>query len=235
LALDPQSVEARTSLAGALTTRVRENQTDSRAADIERAEGLVAQALALSPRSPYGHLAKGGLLRAEGRFGDAILEYEAVLASDPNSAAALFSIGICEVLTGSVEAAIQPLEQSIRLDPRDPFIHYRYDWLGVAHLLLSHTDEAIVWFDRARSIAPEMPGPHAYLASANGLKGETEHAAAALAEARRLARDDRFSSLARRRATGTAGLPGYWGVPKTRALYEATFFAGLRKAGMPEE
>jgi len=30
--------------------------------------------------------------------------------------------------------------------------------------------------------------------------------------------------------------PGAWlGVPKIRALYEATYFAGLRKAGMPEE
>jgi len=27
----------------------------------------------------------------------------------------------------------------------------------------------------------------------------------------------------------------YFGVPKIRALYEATYFAGLRKAGMPEE
>ena len=26
-----------------------------------------------------------------------------------------------------------------------------------------------------------------------------------------------------------------WGVPKIRALYEATYFTGLRKAGMPEE
>ena len=26
-----------------------------------------------------------------------------------------------------------------------------------------------------------------------------------------------------------------WGVPKIRALFEATYFAGLRKAGMPEE
>jgi len=25
------------------------------------------------------------------------------------------------------------------------------------------------------------------------------------------------------------------GVPKIRALYEATYFAGLRKAGVPEE
>jgi hypothetical protein len=28
---------------------------------------------------------------------------------------------------------------------------------------------------------------------------------------------------------------GYWGVPKIRALCESTYFAGLRKAGMPEE
>ena len=28
---------------------------------------------------------------------------------------------------------------------------------------------------------------------------------------------------------------GYWGVPKIDAFFEATYFAGLRKAGMPEE
>jgi hypothetical protein len=39
----------------------------------------------------------------------------------------------------------------------------------------------------------------------------------------------RFSSIASLKAVG------YWGVPKIRALFEATYFAGLRKAGMPEE
>jgi len=28
---------------------------------------------------------------------------------------------------------------------------------------------------------------------------------------------------------------GSWGVPKIQALFESTYFAGLRKAGMPEE
>jgi len=37
------------------------------------------------------------------------------------------------------------------------------------------------------------------------------------------------------KAAGTVGGLGYWGVPKVRALFEATYFAGLRKAGMPEE
>jgi hypothetical protein len=56
-----------------------------------------------------------------------------------------------------------------------------------------------------------------------------DRAAAELAEARKLSGDDRYSSIARLKAAG------YWGVPKVRALFETTYFAGLRKAGMPEE
>jgi hypothetical protein len=73
-----------------------------------------------------------------------------------------------------------------------------------------------------------VPSFHARLAAAYALRGETERAASELAEARRLAGEGSFSSIARMRAR-------YWGVPKIRALWEATYFAGLRKAGMPEE
>jgi len=100
----------------------------------------------------------------------------------------------------------------------------------MVHLLQSHTDEAIIWLEKARNAAPAHPGIRAWLASAYALKGETERAAVELAEARRLSGDDRFSSLARLRA-----VVGYWGVPKIRALFETTFFAGLRKAGIPEQ
>jgi hypothetical protein len=67
------------------------------------------------------------------------------------------------------------------------------------------------------------------LASAYALKGDTERAATELAEARRLQSQGSYSSIARLRTRG------YWGVPTVRALFEATYFAGLRKAGMPEE
>jgi hypothetical protein len=46
---------------------------------------------------------------------------------------------------------------------------------------------------------------------------------------RRLSGDDRFSSITRLKAAGM------FGVLKIRALSEATYYAGLRKAGMPEE
>jgi hypothetical protein len=40
---------------------------------------------------------------------------------------------------------------------------------------------------------------------------------------------DLFSSITHLKAGG------FWGSSKTRDLFEATYFAGLRKAGMPEE
>jgi len=92
----------------------------------------------------------------------------------------------------------------------------------------SRTDEAILWLERARGANPLHPLSHAYLASAYALRGETERAAAELAEARKLS-DGRYSSVACLKAAQ------YFGVPKVRALFEATYFAGLRKAGMPEE
>ena len=97
------------------------------------------------------------------------------------------------------------------------------------HLLQSRTSEAIVWFEKARNANPAAPIVHAHLASAYALKGEMEHAAAELAEARRLSGDDRYASIGRLKAVG------YFRVTKIRALYEATYFTGLRKAGMPEE
>jgi tetratricopeptide (TPR) repeat protein len=203
--------------------------TDSAAADLARAEGLVDQVLAASPRSAYAHFVKGDVLFAQYRWEEAILEYETALALNRNMVGALNELGWCKLFTGSVDEVIPLEEQAIRLSPRDPGIGNSYLAIGTVHLLQSRTDEAIVWLEKARSAVPAAQVFRSRLASAYALRGETERAAAELAEARRLSGDDRFSSLARLRAVG------YFGVPKTRALFEATYFAGLRKAGMPEE
>jgi adenylate cyclase len=229
LALDPRSAEAQGSLAGVLVGRVLDQMTDTAAADIARAEDLVGQALAASPRSLVARYVKGNILRQMGRYEAAISEYQTVIALNRNHVNALAAISSCKLFTGSIEEAIPLVEQAIRLSPRDPDIAVWCFQIGRLHLLQSCTDQAILWLEKARSASPALPFVHIWLASAYALKGMTEHAATELSEARGLSSEDRYTSIARLRALGHGGLP------KVRALFEATYFAGLREAGMPEE
>ena len=164
-----------------------------------------------------------------GRCREAIREYEMALASNSNWASAIGHIGRCKIYIGPIEEAIPTQEQAIRLSPRDPGIALWYNRLGEAHLLQSRTDEAIPWLEKARSANAALPFVHAWLASAYALKGETERAAAELSEARRLGGEGSYLTLAQYRASTR------YESPTVRALAEATYYAGLRKAGMPEE
>ena len=226
LSVDPQSVEAHTQLANSLVSRVLDGMTTSRTADLARAEELVDKALAVAPRYAFARATKGDIFRARRQYQEAIPQYETALALNPNLAYPLHALGECKLMTGSIEEVIPLEEQAIRLSPRDANIGNRYWRIGLVHLLQSRTDEAIPWLEKARAANPSLHVVHAALASAYGLEGETERATAELAEARRLTGE--YSSIARLEA-------GYYGMPKIRALSEATFFLGLRKAGVPEE
>ena len=231
LALDPQSVEAWSQLATALANRALIGVTNTATLDLARAEALADRALAASPRYAPAHFAKGNVLRAQGRTEEAILEYETVLAIDRNALDALDALADCKLLTGLLEEVIPLEERAIRLSPRDPLIGHFYFRIGQVHLLKARPEEAIPWLQKARRAVPNLPFPHALLASAYGLRGETERAAAELAEARSLTGDDHFSSIARLKAFGKSR--GFY--RGTNTDWEGTYFAGLRKAGMPEE
>ena len=229
LALDPGSEKAQSFLAAQLAARVLDQMTDSAAFDLARAETLAERALTAFPNRPLAHYAKAEVLRAQQRFEEAISEYETVLALNRNWVHAIAARGYCKFVIGAIEEVIPAQERAILLSPRDPKIGSYYCWIGQAHLLQSRVEEAVLWFEKARSANSEHPIPHAYLASTYALKGETERAAAELAQARKLSGDDRYSSLARLMAVGP------FGGPKIRELFETTYFIGLRSAGMPEE
>jgi tetratricopeptide (TPR) repeat protein len=235
LALDPGAVEAQIWSALMLINRVLDFaggyfHYDAPAIDLQRADGLVAQALAVSPNSAWAHYVRGQVLRAQSRFEDAAIEYETAIAFDRNLANAYAWLGRCRLHIGSVDEVILPTEYAIRLSPRDRNLPPWYWAIGAVHLLKAHTDEAVRWFEKARSAHVGLHYIHASLAAGYALKGETERASVALGEARRLS--DRYSSISRLRAA-----PGrrWLAAPKLRALAETTFFAGLRKAGVPEE
>ena len=229
LALDPRSIEAQSWLATELAGRMLDGLTDRPEADLNRADALIVQALNEAPRSALAHFAKGQVLRAQRQAAEALAEYETVIAFNRNHVNALAAMSWCRVYTGSLDSAISALEQVIRLSPRDPQIGVWFARIGLVHLLQSRIDEAILWLEKARNANPELPYVRCHLASAHALNDDIECATVQLAEARKLRGGDSYSSISQMRATG------YLGVPIVDALYEATVFAGLRKAGVADE
>ena len=227
LELDPHSVDAAAYMAVALTVRVTDELTDSPEEDLHRAEQLAAQALAAAPNYGLAHYAKAQVLRAQSRFKEAIPEYETAIALDPSRAPAYAHVGWCQFLTGSAEDALPYFEHAIRLNPSGPGIAPWYGRMGVVQLLESHIDAALVSLEKASNENARLPFVHAYLAAAYALKGQTERAHAELAEAQKLS--NAYSSLA------NVEKSTWFDNTKIRALAEATYFPGLRKAGMSEE
>ena len=150
------------------------------------------------------------------RYAEAIPEYETAVTVDRNWVNALGPLAECKLFAGSIGEMIPLVEQAIRLSPRDPLIAIWYFRIGLAHLLQSRIDDAIVWLEKARGANAELPYAHSHLASAYALRGETERATIELAEARRLSLDGRYSSIAQLQATA------YYGVPNIRAQIRST-------------
>jgi adenylate cyclase len=230
--LDPSSVEAQIYLAAALASRQLDGY-DSPVADIKQAEALSLRALAAAPRDPVAHFARAQVLRSQGRLDEAIFEYQIALASDRNYVNALANMGRCMMYIGPIEDGISAQLQAIRLSPRDPNIGLWYFRIGQGRLIQSRFEDAIRWLEKARNALPELPIHHSYLAAAYALHGDAEQAAAELTEAQR--RSANYSSIARLKPTLSRDAQFQGARPEIRAMFEATYFAGLRKAGMPEE
>jgi adenylate cyclase len=135
------------------------------------------------------------------------------------------------MLLGRPEAALPHLEEVLQLNPSYQNVFYRYFWSGYCHLLLAHTDEAIDFFRKTiAAMTQRYPGMLVLLAAALGLRGDLDEARATLDEALKL--QPEVNSIARVRAVPIGGVID---VPRLVALQDKTIFAGLRRAGMPEE
>jgi len=228
LEVDTRSIDARIGTASVLIRKVAEGWSTSRREDELLAEKLLLEALERDTNRPSAHYAFGMLRRVQNRLDEARMEFETTIALDRNHARAFFRLGQTLNFLGQVEAGISYIEKSIRLNPRDPNIARPYAILGIGHFLLGRVDQGIDLLRQARVANPRFWWLHLALAGALGFKGDVDGARGALAEAMRLKPE--VNSLAQFHAQ----MP--WATnPRYMRLAEPTLYAGLRRAGFPDE
>ena len=224
LVLDPGNIEALVGTAQVDAGMTTNFMTDNPAARFASAEAALIKALSLAPNDAQAHLLMGRVKNFTNRAAQGIAECERALALDPNLANAHAQIGLAKLIIGRGEETEAHVSEALRLSPRDT---HAYRWMGtagLAKLLLSRDEEAVVRLRRAVETNRNWPSAHFYLAAALAQLRRPEEAQAAATAG--LALDPSFT-MHRYRS----------GAPGDNATYLAQrerVYDGMRKAGVPE-
>jgi TolB-like protein len=227
LSIDPELTGAKIGIALGLVSNFWYGWSRSFDQDEARAEQLLLEVFAVDPSDITARIAMGILRRSQGRLDESKIELEAVPALYRN-VAGLRELGATLLYLGQPEAAIGPLERSIRISPYEANISFNYTYSGLCHLLLGRVDKAIENLRMARASNPRIYIEHLYLAAALGLSGDFDEARMALAEGIRLKPE--VNSL-----TAWQIYRPWETNPEYLALRTKTLDVGLHRAGFPKE
>jgi len=227
LDIDPGSMSAKIGIALALVSNFWYGWSRSFQQDGARAERLLLEVFAVDPSDITARIVMGILRRLQGRLTEPKIELESVPALDRN-VAGLRQLGATLVYLGQPEAAIRPLERSIRLSPYEANVGFNYTYMGLCHLLLGPVDKAIDYLRMARTSNLRIYIVHLYLAAALALNGDLDEARATLVEGIKLKSE--VNSLA------AWQIYRPWETnPQYLALRANTLDVGLHRAGFSVE
>src|SRR5262249_36122506 len=182
----------------------------------------------IEPRHLASLRAKAAVLRAQGRFDDAMAAAEAIIAENPGEPWAYKEIGLSRMYLGRAAEALDWFAKAERIGPRDPG---RWTWLdgrGQALILLGRDAEAVRSLRLALDANPNGVNTYGLLAAAYALSGRIDDARDALAQYQRVRPGERVRDFRR-----LAPVP----LHLTSAAYQQQrerLNEGLRKAGMAE-
>jgi predicted Zn-dependent protease len=141
----------------------------AKAGNIAAAEAALKDWLAAHPDDVEPRQALGDIELAAKRFDAAQALYEAVLARDPNNAAAENNLAWILSRQGNAGAALDHAEHAARLAPDAPRV---LDTLGVVFLLNQRAADAVGPLTKAAQDAPNDPGIQFHFAEALAGVGE---------------------------------------------------------------
>jgi tetratricopeptide (TPR) repeat protein len=222
---DPASVPA---MLGVMYTIQEELEHDA-GADLERLvkemDDLSVRAVQADRNDPRVWMGRTAALEWQERW-DAALEASAEgMRVDPYRIPTLGARAWALILSGRAEEALAVLDRAIALNPQNSALPWFIYGQCEAHLSLGHFDDAIAACEKYLALEDDWY-PHVFLVGAYAQKGDMAKAAAEKAEAMKR---DRDLSIARLKALRL------WRNPVFSQQLEAHLFAGLRKAGVPEQ
>jgi TolB-like protein/Flp pilus assembly protein TadD len=230
LELDPDCVDA---MVGIALSRIYQvinlYRLEGRDALLDEAEDMIYGAMARAPDHFTMLKARGLLLRARGRFSEAIVATEALIARNPGEPTAYKEMGLNKLYLGATREAVEWFRRADGIAPRDP---ERWAWLqglGRALMHLGHDAEAVDALSQAMDSNPAYLRGKAMLAAAEALTGNLEDARLYLTEYAALEPD----MTVRRFAEQRSSVPPDAVSPTYRRESER-ILDGLRRAGMPD-
>lgn len=154
------------------------------------------------------------------RWNESLPPVERAIGLCPNFAPAIGIRGTIQALLGQAEAAIESINEAIRLSPYDGFMSFWFMGLYWAYHSQGNYEEAISVAQRAIRLAPKNPTFRRQLASAYALSACMEEAEAAVEEYLRLEPNHTIVDASK--------------VPCNNPDHVQRFVDGLRLAGLPE-
>jgi TolB-like protein/class 3 adenylate cyclase/Flp pilus assembly protein TadD len=224
LALDAKNVEALVGMAIVDTIIGYANMSGDRNVHLSAAETALVKALAIGPNYALAHATLGAVQIVTDRVLQGIAECQRALELDHNLAAAHALIGHAKHHLGRCAETEAHVNDAIRLSPRDAFLPWWMNWIGLSKLALDDCAAAASCFQRSIEVNRNNSYGHLGLAVTFVELGRLDEAKAALQQGLALNPHLTVSRMRSNMANlSTASLRGAW-----------RFLEGLRIAGMPE-
>ncbi|MGH6892880.1 MAG: BTAD domain-containing putative transcriptional regulator [Dongiaceae bacterium] len=124
------------------------------------------------------HQVAGNMSRGLGWYDDALSEFKAAIALDPNDSWTYAYAAYALIRAGRAAEAEAQIQVAMRLDPHPPplFVFYQ----GLAQFALDRLPEAAATLEEAARLSPDDPWPTLYLAATYGRADRTSEAAAVM-------------------------------------------------------
>ncbi len=231
LQLDPGSVNA---MVGIGVTRIYQvinlYRLEGRDALLDEAEEMISRAAGSAPDHLDLLKARALLLRARGRFAEALVATDALIARNPADPTAYKEMGLNNLYLGRTREAVEWFRRADVISPRDP---ERWTWLqGLGRALMQLGDDAgaVDALGLAMDSNPGYLRGKAMLAAAEALAGNAPAARRLFAEYHALEPNMTVQRFAQQRSSVPPDAVSSVYQKESRRILD-----GLRRAGMPEE